>query len=131
MLPKYLVMIRNVFLIGLVVLIGLTPGCAQDEPKYENVSKERFAELIKTGDGVLIDLRTLEEYEKGHIEGSVNIDFFADNFEDKIAELDKSQMVYIYCASGGRSGKTLGLMKKSGFKTVYHLPVGYNGWIAK
>ena len=77
---------------------------------------------------MLIDLRTPKEYEEGHIEGSVNIDFFADNFEDEIAKLDKNKTVYIYCASGGRSGETLKLMKESGFKMVYHLPVGYDGW---
>ncbi|MBL4755210.1 MAG: rhodanese-like domain-containing protein [Flavobacteriales bacterium] len=122
---------KRVYLISLVVLLGFVIGCAQNEPKYEDVSKERFAALIKTGDGLLIDLRTPKEYDQGHIEGAVNIDFFDDHFEDEIAKLDKNKMVYIYCASGGRSGKTLALLKKSGFKTVYHLPIGYNGWVAK
>ena len=119
---------RNAYLGLLVVLIALTSGCTAQEAIYEDVTKERFAELIKTRDGMLIDLRTPKEYEEGHIEGSVNIDFFADNFEDEIAKLDKNKTVYIYCASGGRSGETLKLMKESGFKMVYHLPVGYDGW---
>ncbi|MBL4658495.1 MAG: hypothetical protein JKX73_10875 [Flavobacteriales bacterium] len=36
--------------------------------------------------------------------------------------------MYIYCASGGRSELTMKLMKEKGFKTVYHLPIGYDGW---
>ncbi|HIA06120.1 MAG TPA: rhodanese-like domain-containing protein [Flavobacteriales bacterium] len=119
---------RNVYIGLLVVLIAFASGCTAQEAIYEDVTKERFAELLKTGDGLLIDLRTPNEYEEGHIEGSVNIDFFADNFEDKIAKLDKNKTVYIYCAGGGRSGETLKLMKKTGFKTVYNLPIGYDGW---
>lgn len=119
---------RNIYLGLLVVLIAFASGCTAQEAIYEDVSKERFAELIRTGDGLLIDLRTPKEYDEGHIEGSENIDFFAKNFEEEIAKLDKKRAVYIYCAGGGRSGETLKLMKKSGFKTVYHLPVGYDGW---
>ena len=119
---------RNIYLGLLVVLIAFASGCTAQQAIYEDVTKERFAEVIKTRDGMLIDLRTPKEYEEGHIEGSVNIDFFADNFEDEIAKLDKNKTVYIYCASGGRSGETLKLMKESGFKMVYHLPVGYDGW---
>jgi len=119
---------RNVYIGLLVGLIALASGCTAQEAIYEDVTKERFAELLRRGDGLLIDLRTPEEYQEGHIDGSVNIDFFADNFEDEIAKLDKQKTVYVYCASGGRSGETLKLMKKTGFTTVYHLPVGYDGW---
>lgn len=121
---------KNVLAV-LLLLMGLSTACNSGKTVYEDVSKERFAELIESGEGLLIDLRTPEEYEEGHIEGSVNIDFFANDFETEIAKLDKNKPVYIYCASGGRSGKTFKLMKEKEFSTVYHLPIGYNGWSGK
>ena len=110
-----------------VALVAITNLCIAQETHYEDVSKKKFAELIK-GDGLILDLRTPKEYKKGHIEGSVNLDYFADSFEAEIDKLDKNKTMYIYCASGGRSGLTLTLMQEKGFKSVYHLPVGYDGW---
>ena len=119
---------KNLYLLLIVIGFGFTSGCTAQEAKYEDVSKERFAGLIKDGDGLLIDLRTPKEYKDGHILGSVNIDYFADGFDREIDKLDKNKTVYIYCASGGRSGLTMKLMKEKGFMKVYHLPVGYDGW---
>ena len=119
---------KNRYLVLLMVMMVIASGCTAQKATYEDVSRERFAELIKSGEGLLIDLRTPKEYTVGHIEGAVNIDYFAEGFEAEIDKLDKQQAVYIYCASGGRSGKTLKLMQDKGFKQVYHLPVGYNGW---
>ena len=54
-----------------------------------------------------------------------------DMFEEKVAKMDKTIPVYVYCASGGRSGLTKELMMKENFKEVYNLSIGYEGWVAK
>ena len=44
--------------------------------------------------------------------------------------LDRNQPMLIYCAAGGRSNKTSVLMKEMGFKQIYELSSGINGWKA-
>ncbi|MGV6861726.1 MAG: rhodanese-like domain-containing protein, partial [Putridiphycobacter sp.] len=62
------------------------------------------------------------------IEGSTNIDFNSPNFKEEIAKLDKAEPVYVFCASGGRSGNAMRMMKDMGFAEVYNLNGGYMGW---
>ncbi len=94
-----------------------------------DISVLEFSRLIKTMPGQLIDVRTKGEVAKGAIEGSQNIDLFDENFEAKIDKLDKTKPVYVYCASGGRSGEAMEIMVKKGFKTVYNLDGGYSAWV--
>jgi rhodanese-related sulfurtransferase len=96
----------------------------------QNVSAEEFQELIK-GEGVVLDVRTSNEYVGGHLENSQNIDVLASTFADKVNKLDKTKPVYVYCKSGGRSGRAMNQMKGMGFATVYNLVGGYNGWSSK
>lgn len=79
-------------------------------------------------DILLIDVRTPEEYASGHIENAVNIDFFADNFQEQIEVLDRAQPVYVYCKKGGRSSNAAQKMKDMGFKNVYDLDGGILQW---
>ncbi|MFN5224057.1 MAG: rhodanese-like domain-containing protein [Bacteroidota bacterium] len=95
----------------------------------KDVSVKEFSKLITTGKGTLLDVRTPGEIAKGSIKGSVNMDFFDDNFESKLDQLDKTKPVYVYCASGGRSSDAMDMMKKQGFVAVYNLLGGYNAWV--
>ena len=108
-------------------------ACGQKTPAQngqiaKDVDVAEFAKLIKSKPGQLLDVRTKGEVAKGAIAGSQNIDLFDENFEAKIDKLDKSKPVYVYCASGGRSGEAMELMQKKGFKEVYNLDGGYNAW---
>ena len=76
----------------------------------------------------LIDVRTPEEYEAGHIEKAINVDFLADDFETAIQKVKMNRPVFIYCRSGGRSGQAAQVMSKLGFKKVYDLKGGYLEW---
>ncbi|MDG1252151.1 MAG: rhodanese-like domain-containing protein [Schleiferiaceae bacterium] len=80
---------------------------------------------------ILVDVRTPEEVAEGHVEGADFIDFYSDDFvaqmESKYGE-NKDQEVFLYCRSGGRSGKALGLLKQAGFTHVHHLLGGFNAW---
>jgi len=93
----------------------------------KNVNAAEFEVLIHKG-GLLIDVRTPGEVANGAIEGNININFNSPSFKSDIEKLDKNVQVLVYCASGGRSGKTMGMMKDMGFKEVYNLKGGYNGW---
>lgn len=69
-------------------------------------------------------MRTLREYESGHLENATLIDFNSPDFLHNIKTLDKEKTYLLYCRSGNRSGKALRMMKNEGFKRVYHLEGG-------
>ena len=78
----------------------------------------------------VIDIRTPEEFAKGHIKGAKLINFFGRDFEKQLAELDPKKAYVTHCKSGGRGGKSLPIWKKLGFTKVYHLHSGFDGWKA-
>jgi len=80
-------------------------------------------------DFVIIDLRTPQEYATGHLENSVNLDFFSSAFENTLRKMNKDKTYLIYCKSGGRSIKAYDKMIQLGFKNIYHMCAGYEGWI--
>ena len=104
-----------------------------DSPQnvVEKVNAEKFKQLIESGEGVLLDVRTPEEVNQGIIKGASTINFYDDDFETKLNLVQKDKPVYVYCKSGGRSGEAAAMMKKNGFKKVYNLEGGLNAWAGK
>lgn len=101
--------------------------------EFTNLSAQRFkiiTENDKNG-GVLLDLRTTDEMNKGFIKGAVQLDFLAKDAEKQIDNLDKNKTYYIYCASGNRSGQAAQYMKDHGFRRVYNLEKGLKEWEEK
>jgi len=80
------------------------------------------------GRPVLIDVRTADEFSAGQIEGAVNLDVRADDFTEKIKELEKDAEIVLYCKGNTRSGEAFQLMKKAGFLNVFRLKDGFTGW---
>lgn len=94
----------------------------------KDITAAEFKSLLAEKNGLLIDVRTPEEFQAGHIEGAENIDYYGDDFDAAINELDKNQPVFVYCKSGGRSGKTKKILTDKGFTEVYNLIGGYGNW---
>ena len=81
--------------------------------------------LVKAG-AKLIDVRTPQEYQSGHIEGALNIP--VSEVSTRIAEFGaKDEPIVVYCRSGARSGRAQSTLKASGFTQVYNLG-GMNRW---
>ena len=119
------------------LFITLNTSCGSNNSKAtpvieeagEDVAVKKFANLIEEGHRVLIDVRTPNEFAKGHIKGAKMINFMAPNFEEKMNQLDKKNTSYlVYCAVGGRSRGAMKKMKAAGFKSVYNLAGGVNAW---
>lgn len=94
----------------------------------ENVTVEEFSKLMNEHEGIILDVRTPEEFANGSIPEAVNINFYDDNFKNKLQELDTTQAVYVYCAKGGRSSKSMKMLADMGFNRVYNLSGGYTAW---
>ena len=97
---------------------------------YELVSYDIYKNKISTKDAIVFDVRTTEEFNLGHIKGSINIDFYDEKlFVDFFEKINKTKPIYIYCRSGNRSKKSSEILKKIGFVKVYDLSGGYKNWI--
>lgn len=80
-------------------------------------------------DAVILDVRTLQEWNEGIIPGAINIDIFqGQEFINAIDALDKTKSYYVYCRSGGRSGNACGLMSQLGFEKAFNLIGGIMAW---
>jgi rhodanese-related sulfurtransferase len=91
--------------------------------------KEWWSQFLNDEHGVIIDVRTEDEFESGKIPGALNIDIYkGQGFIYEIEELDKSKNFYVYCAAGVRSANACGVMQQLGFENVYNLVGGFSNW---
>ncbi|MEM9822738.1 MAG: rhodanese-like domain-containing protein [Bacteroidota bacterium] len=126
---------KTCLLLGLLCLLACQnrqSNSSDESQNYSKVDVEKLTQMLKSQAEVqLIDVRTAKEFEQGHIEGAVNIDFRKNNFQENIAQLKKEQPVVVYCRTGRRSNNSLEAFKKMDFKEVYDLSGGYKAWSVK
>lgn len=116
------------------LLLGMISCNSQDkkEVSFIDVNVAEFQQLISKEGIQLVDVRTPEEYNAGHIKNAKLINFFDSDFKEQSTTiLDKNKPVYLYCRSGGRSAKSAKIYKEAGFTKVYNLLGGFNAWSAK
>lgn len=96
-----------------------------------NIPPAEAAALIEAQHPVVIDIRRPEEYAAGRLAAaSLHLDYYAPDFKDRLAKLDKGPKYLIYCRSGHRSGLALQLMKELGFTDAHDIAGGINAWTA-
>lgn len=79
-------------------------------------------------DLVVLDVRTAEEFAEGHLSEATMLDFYAPDFADRLAGLDRNVPYLVYCRSGNRSGQTRALMDDLGFTQVADVDGGIAAW---
>ena len=100
-------------------------------PILKDVSNDEFAALIASKEGaLLLDVRTSEEWNEGHLEGAAHADYWGDEaaFEAAMNAIPRDRTVLVYCAGGGRSGLTAKELIEAGHQEVYNLEDGISGW---
>lgn len=111
----------------LLFVLGFV-SCSQ-QTETGQLTPAVFAEKMKTTGVVVLDVRTIDEFNSGHIEGAKQLDYYeTDSFNASIDALDKNVTYLLYCRSGGRSGTTYDMMVQKGFKNVYNLEGGMLAW---
>lgn len=98
------------------------------DPAEHKLDKEAFTAAIKKSGAVVIDVRMPAEFEQGHIEGAININFFDPEFKHQLLDLDKDKKYYLYCKNETRSYRSMKFMETNDFKHVYMLKGGYEDW---
>ena len=76
----------------------------------------------------IIDVRTPNEFNQGHLKNAINININDVNFSNLINKLDKNKPVFVYCLSGSRSAYAVNKMRTQGFKVIYDLSGGMMKW---
>jgi FtsP/CotA-like multicopper oxidase with cupredoxin domain/rhodanese-related sulfurtransferase len=103
-----------------------------EQQEYENfssLSSEVFQNLVETDEYTVIDIRTPQEITQGKIfTNAKEIDFYADDFQNRLQALPKEEKYILYCRSGNRTGQALTTMKKLGFQEAYDLKGGITKW---
>ncbi|MCH8520023.1 MAG: rhodanese-like domain-containing protein [Nanoarchaeota archaeon] len=94
----------------------------------ESVLTFNFKSKVESGEYIILDIRTPEEFEAGHIKGAINIDFYDQNFQAQINSLNRDKKYLVYCRSGSRSSYTLPLFEQLEFNEVYELQGGAISW---
>lgn len=119
---------KNISILFLIFTLSLMSCFSKTETVIQVVSIEEKEILFNLEDVQLVDVRTVAEYNRGHIVNSQNIDFHSATFEIDIAKLDKNKPVVLYCQKGSRSAKCADKMEKAGFKLIYDLDGGFSEW---
>ncbi len=94
----------------------------------KNVGPNEAIALINRQDGIVLDVRTDDEYNAGHIVNSVHIPVGL--LSQRIGELSKhkSQPIVVTCRTGNRSATACSMLRKQGFDPIYRLAGGVTAW---
>ncbi|MCX7747912.1 MAG: rhodanese-like domain-containing protein [Clostridia bacterium] len=96
-----------------------------------NVEPEEADRLIQSSGSagfIIIDVRTADEFNAGHIPGAINMDYYSDALQERIGKLDRTKKYLVYCGSGKRSSVVSAIMNSMGFKELYNLLGGISAW---
>lgn len=94
---------------------------------YKRISQKKAKEMIDTLDNcIILDVRTKEEFELGHIKGAVNIPN-EDIGDEDILDVDLDTCILVYCRSGHRSLNASAKLGLLGYENVYEFG-GINTW---
>lgn len=91
----------------------------------ENLTKEEVKEMIKNYSNViLLDVRSHQEYEEGHLNGAINIPTYELYRNAPKILKNKEEIIIAYCTVGVRSKNAIDILRKMGYKNLYHLEGG-------
>lgn len=94
---------------------------------YQDISADQLKTMIDTDKNLLVvDVREKEEYDAGHIAGSMLL--ATSEFSSRVGELPKDKKIVLVCASGARSAQAAGYLVQQGYQDVYNLSGGLSAW---
>jgi rhodanese-related sulfurtransferase len=121
---------KNFFLVLVAVVSGtmllwplLRRGAAGP-----TVNTLEATQLMNRSEALVIDLRTADEFARGHVLGAKNVPLA--DLERRAGELDKhkAKPVIVYSADANRAAGAVGLLRKHGFANVHNLAGGFGAW---
>ena len=107
-------------LLTIFAVLLLITGCgAEDPPTYRQVSSDEAAAMMASeSDYLILDVRTREEYEQGHIPGAVCVPNESIGSGELSALPRKDQLILVYCRSGNRSKQAAQKLADAGYTNI-------------
>jgi thioredoxin len=120
---------RLFFRLCFLLLTCCGVSCSNQAQTPAEVNADAFEAGARAAGVQLLDVRTAGEFSTGHLAGALQANYNDDKqFKERIAALDKTRPVYIYCLSGGRSAAAAEWMRSNGYSNVVELKGGINAW---
>lgn len=122
------------FILSALLITGIM-GCSNSGQSQtsgsnvQNIDATLFSKMAIDSNTIVIDVRTPGEVKDGYIPGAKLFwDYNSGEFEKNLSGLDTSKTYVLYCRSGARSSNASQMMIEKGFRKVYNLEGGINGW---
>jgi rhodanese-related sulfurtransferase len=94
----------------------------------EHLDAKAYQSKLLNLKGTILDVRTADEFESGHLKNAINMDWNSKSFKKQAKELPKFMPLFVYCGSGYRSGEAAKFFEEEGFKTIINLEGGLEAW---
>ncbi len=118
-------------LVMMVALLGPVSARAEEEKKKPaeapKISLAEFEKRKAEPNTVVLDVRSEEEFAKGHIGGAVNVPINAKDFDERVKQLDKDKTYLVHCQAGVRSDRACKKMDGVVPK-MFNFAGGMNEW---
>ena len=128
-------MSRIIHVLISIILLSVVASCGSQnvtETSIQSVGVDAAKELVAQDESVVVlDVRTPEEYEAGHIQGALNINIRNENFSNMVSMLDRNKTYMVHCSANvenGRTDKSLKIMDNLGFKKLLDMSGGIVAW---
>ena len=111
-------------LIFLLLAVMMLTACGQDKENnqgavYVNITAEEAKQIMDNEEGyIILDVRTQEEYDQGHIPGAILIPDTEINARAEEVLTDKNQLILVYCRSGRRSKLAAEALVELGYTNI-------------
>lgn len=113
-------------ILSLLLALAFTACAAPEDSKV--IPPAKAASMIEK-EVQLLDVRTEEEWNAGHIEGATRVEIGSEDFAEQVKKhFDPEKPLLVYCRSGGRSARAAKQLEELGFETVYDLKGGVLAW---
>lgn len=132
-----IIVIVLILLISTLMKTNQKVGEVEDMGNNENVFANKEVKITvaqakkviaENKDLLILDTRTQEEYDAGHIEGAILIPY--NKIEMNLDQLDgfEDKSILVYCRTGSRSAVAVDTLIENGFNKIYHMNQGFSRW---
>ena len=126
-MDKQTQMIIVIAVIGLAAAAYYFIQMGSGNSGYGNVDVAEARDLIgEKADLVILDVRTVSEYDSGHLDGSINIP--VEELSGRLSEFNPSDELLVYCRTGNRSTTAVGILRENGYDGIFHMYGGIVAW---
>ncbi len=119
-----------------IFLLSMYSGCIgttqpPEKAKFIDITVQQGKEMIDRGNIFILDVRTQDEYDAGHIRDSIRNpvqEIPQQELNKSLAEIPRDKKILVYCRTGHRSTLASEILVNNGFKEVYNMKGGITEW---